>query len=418
MEVTRIFLRFNTIAYCTFSAIFLGLSFFNIPAIAGNFQSWPTRYFFFFLLAICILASAFLIGFVYVYKLTPQDISQRLGCTDNNNLKDSTLLTVGSKPLYVIDASDTASLIAADEFDCRIKWPGSISPVRQQGACGSCCVFAATSMLADRWAIHHSTAVTPLSVQYLIDCKFDKDVCQTGSGNGENLNMLTSTKGGGTVTELCYPYTHAWLIESDAAHHAISISCIVTFSLCVFSLLLKIGISWFIPDKIKTNNFMTIVAVCSCLAFVASLISLIVMPTVLNITTEDSVSCRSFCMDSKPIVPVEWFDDAYEVTQSSQTLDERIISIKTELVNRGPVLIGIGLPSDFPESFIWSGIYSPTVTTIQGGHGMTIIGWKSDAWIVRNQWGTNWGLVSDRGCYLHKMGTCNIEDWVLAGSIQ
>ena len=411
-------LRFNTIAYCILIAILTALIYFDVSKIAAGFQTWPTKYFAYTLLSVSSIGIGLILGFMYVYKLTPDDISKRLGFV--RDITYNTSLDLNAKPSYVTDDASLAAQIDSDSFDCRKKWPKAISPVRDQGACGSCCVFASTSMLSDRWAIHHTISATPLSPQYLLDCRFDQDVCRTGSGFNQNIKCLmksTSDKSAGTVTELCYPYTDSkWCLESQMAQHILSIVSITLFSICFFFLFVKIGVQIFLKQKIKLNSVMTILCLLFFAAFVISMIVFFVLPVTLNSTAEDTHSCRSTCMDASPIIPVEWFDDAYLVTKDSQSADDKIKSIKTELVNRGPVLVGVAIPSDFPQGF-HIGVYSPQSWPESMNHGMTIVGWKADAWIVRNQWGTNWGLVTDRGYYLHQMKTCFIEDCVIAGVI-
>ncbi|RYE18140.1 MAG: hypothetical protein EOP45_14605 [Sphingobacteriaceae bacterium] len=410
-------MRFNTIAYCILIAILTALIYFDISKITAGFQSWPTKYFAYTLLYVSLIGTGIIFGFMYVYKLTPDDINKRLGL-----IKDITYdasLDLNKKPSYVTDDVSLSTQINSDSFDCRSKWPKAISAVRDQGACGSCCVFASTSMLSDRWAIHHSIPATSLSPQFLLDCKFDQDVCRTGSGFNENIKYLTkSDQQGGTVTELCYPYTELWwCFESQMAQHKLSITCITLFSTCVFCLLIKIGSQIIFKQNSKLNNVMTILSLLFFAAFVISLIVFFVLPVILNSTAEDTHSCRNTCRDASPIIPVEWFDDAYFVTEDSQSADDKINSIKTELVNRGPVLVGVAIPADFPRGFQMS-VYRPQSWPASINHSMTIVGWKSDAWIVRNQWGTNWGIITDRGYYTHQMKTCFIEDYVVAGVIK
>lgn len=55
---------------------------------------------------------------------------------------------------------------------------GVVTPVKNQGACGSCWAFAATGALESRWAIKY-TRLPNLSEQNLLDCSGSFD-CSGG----------------------------------------------------------------------------------------------------------------------------------------------------------------------------------------------------------------------------------------------
>jgi cathepsin B len=69
-------------------------------------------------------------------------------------------------------------------------------------------------------------------------------------------------------------------------------------------------------------------------------------------------------------------------------------AIKQEIYTNGPVQTGFTVYQDF---FSYSsGVYRAASTTKAGGHAVEIVGWNSDSkgeyWIVKNSWGTGWGL--------------------------
>eukprot|EP01119_Soliformovum_irregulare_P015482 TRINITY_DN435_c0_g1_i2.p1 TRINITY_DN435_c0_g1~~TRINITY_DN435_c0_g1_i2.p1 ORF type:complete len:296 (-),score=57.44 TRINITY_DN435_c0_g1_i2:45-932(-) len=102
-------------------------------------------------------------------------------------------------------------------FDARSKWGDCISPIRNQGGCGSCWAFASTSVLTDRFCIaSNNTIKRLLSPQDLVDCS---KTCQSGLLNSNNCN--NGCNGGyldnawkyfqqtGTVGDSCLQYTAA-----------------------------------------------------------------------------------------------------------------------------------------------------------------------------------------------------------------
>ena len=92
-------------------------------------------------------------------------------------------------------------------------------------------------------------------------------------------------------------------------------------------------------------------------------------------------------------------------------------SIKEQLYNGGTVGCAIMVYDDFPRGPIVSTTpYRHASTAMLGGHAMTIVGWGPDYWIIRNSWGSDWGLVADRGHYYHAFGD-GVEDACYAGDV-
>ncbi|CAJ0947053.1 unnamed protein product, partial [Mesorhabditis belari] len=89
--------------------------------------------------------------------------------------------------------------------------------------------------------------------------------------------------------------------------------------------------------------------------------------------------------------------------------------------HQGPVAAGLWVCRDF--MYYTHGIYSNrrcNASTSLGCHAMAIIGYgtdnERDYWLLRNQWGTNWGLNGyikmARG-----VNTCQIETWGVSAPI-
>jgi len=72
-------------------------------------------------------------------------------------------------------------------------------------------------------------------------------------------------------------------------------------------------------------------------------------------------------------------------------VDQDIESIKTALINNGPLVTCIAVWKDF--LYYSSGVYKHLWGTRVGGHVITIVGYDDtlNCWICKNSWGTNWG---------------------------
>lgn len=72
-------------------------------------------------------------------------------------------------------------------------------------------------------------------------------------------------------------------------------------------------------------------------------------------------------------------------------VDHDIESIKTALIEHGPLIICIFVWTDF--FYYTGGVYEHKWGTRAGGHVVTITGYddSNECWIVKNSWGSNWG---------------------------
>jgi len=75
---------------------------------------------------------------------------------------------------------------------------GKVTPVKNQGQCGSCWAFSATGAMEGMWMNSHSTLYS-LSEQQMLDCG-------QGSCNGGYMDSAWQTVRNGANTEADYPY--------------------------------------------------------------------------------------------------------------------------------------------------------------------------------------------------------------------
>jgi cathepsin L len=104
--------------------------------------------------------------------------------------------------------ADRADLLdVAPQVDWRDK--GVVSPVKDQGRCGSCWTFAAAETLESHWAL--ATGQLPiLSEQHILDCVPNPNQCGGKGGcAGGTVELAYQTlmeKEGGLASEWTYPY--------------------------------------------------------------------------------------------------------------------------------------------------------------------------------------------------------------------
>jgi C1A family cysteine protease len=80
-----------------------------------------------------------------------------------------------------------------------------VSPIKNQGSCGSCWAFSATGIL-ESWLLLKGQTVS-LSEQQLVDCSRGKPYHNEGCNGGFNYQGLAYVKDKGITTTSAYPYT-------------------------------------------------------------------------------------------------------------------------------------------------------------------------------------------------------------------
>jgi len=82
---------------------------------------------------------------------------------------------------------------------------GIVTPVKNQGNCGSCWTFSTTGALESFWALYTGLSPNSLSEQQLLDCagNFGNNACNGGLPSSAFQYIQWQ---GGLESELTYPY--------------------------------------------------------------------------------------------------------------------------------------------------------------------------------------------------------------------
>jgi cathepsin B len=103
----------------------------------------------------------------------------------------------------------------------------------------------------------------------------------------------------------------------------------------------------------------------------------------------------------------------YKCVNGSIVNPQSVDEIKSEIYSHGPVEGAFTVYEDFFN--YKSGVYSPTSTSVAGGHAIKVLGWgKEDGknyWLCANSWGPNWGM---KGFFKIEQGTCDMDSQMFA----
>ena len=272
-------------------------------------------------------------------------------------------------------------------FDSRIKWPGCISSVPDQGTCGSCWAVSSASIMSDRLCIerrdilHEDNATNvPLSALQITACDstggffapnwLKNKGCQ-GGAPWAAFEYGEKTKVGGMVTEKCFPY-----LKSDGG----------PIGTCKEEPCLQFQSTPLCPDKDKEL---------------------------------ESTTCADGSGSwSSQAIPLQKGQGSY-VIQLTQPMMQ-------EIYHYGPIVATMIVYKDL-LNFSGTGVYQPTSQSAVGAHAVSIVGWgewndpknathKIPYWSVRNSWTANWG---DKGYFKIERGddvcSCDICNMCTGG---
>ena len=285
-----------------------------------------------------------------------------------------------------------------DSFDGRVVWKDFLSPIKNQGKCGSCWAFSSVSCLQDRFSIQSIGKLKPhLSVAKVLLCDFMGDEFSVihPDDNPDQLNKIDAAninkgvcKGNtlfdawrylyviGTCQEECIPYDKSMGKEFKFD-----------------------SISDFQKDR----------KLPLCTDIMGEIGDMCYNNKINNYTGEEYGTpmrlFRCYHYYTIPGTPQQGGNESY---------------IRHNIYCWGPITTAMNVYADFYNFNAKTEIYeydnkSPSV----GGHAIEIVGWGNEKdipyWIVKNTWGVEYGRD---GYFYIKRGTdcCGIESNVVVGS--
>ena len=121
--------------------------------------------------------------------------------------------------------SDASS--APSEWDWRSK--GAVTPVKDQGQCGSCWTFSSSGAMEGAWAISKGDLVS-LSEEQLVECATGINYGSHGCNGGQMEGAFKYAISNGMCTEADYPYTSG--TGKSGSCQSSSCSPVAEFSSC------------------------------------------------------------------------------------------------------------------------------------------------------------------------------------------
>jgi C1A family cysteine protease len=292
-----------------------------------------------------------------------------------------------------------------DSFDGRKVWGPYIAEARSQGLCGSCYAFASVFTLQTRLAIYTKGKYNYiLSPAKLIFCgisgnktdsekEFENRV-KTALESGDHFDFKMNTQGAKSdVTYGCagenlinaWQYLYRYGVPEDKCFFYGDEKNITAQELTT-------------PDLTNTDDIGAM-----CTEYLSG--SYDICPS----TKKRMISHRA---GGFYVVPGKKSDDPNKPSGSE-------FNIRKEIYKWGPCTSGIMVYQDFID---WDGrgIYQYDGKSAKiGGHAIVLMGWGESNgkkyWIVRNSWGSDWGV--DRGYFKVLRGSnhCEIEENVITG---
>lgn len=293
-------------------------------------------------------------------------------------------------------ALPTRQVDVPDEFDGRKVWDGLLTPVMNQGSCGSCWAFASTSVLAERFNIQ-SVGLMKVNLSPLkpILCDFDG---KEYAVNPDNTAELVDIDVSNLKNNACYgnslydAWRYLYLVGTN------------TQECLPYDDVLDPNLDYKTIGKFDSPNDIPL-----CTIVTGKIGDMCINVRYDNMTKEELGDAakfyRAYHFYGVAGIKSDGGNESY---------------IRHNIYCWGPVSTGMVVYPDFydfdsaTEVYEWNKIGPPL-----GGHAVEIVGWGTNKsgkkyWIIKNSWGTNW---ADKGYFKMARGTndCELEENVITG---
>ena len=326
-----------------------------------------------------------------------------------NKLSSALLTKIQNRPLQTSLRNDNSTTNRAlkihtvkqqiiknlpEEFDGSLVWKDYLSPIKNQGKCGSCWAWASTSALADRFRLrtnnklnHVLTPLKPLlcdleGKELKIDYpEFINYTAKVGKILSKNIGKL-GCHGNTLIDSWRYLYTIGTNTDKCLSYNQRK-------------------------DGYDIVNYKEDSQLPLCTA----------------ITGDEGDMCGDYSQEretgAEDGTPARFYRALcyYSVPGTAPHGSEK--DIMSEIYTNGPVTSGMEVYSNFylfnPKTQIYSSIKDDIRV---GGHAVRIVGWGEESgvkfWWIANSWGDKWGI---NGYFRMLRGTndCKIEENVVCG---
>lgn len=310
------------------------------------------------------------------FSIPPLDKTQLISVPEATGVADVVVLE--ADPVNLSLCGTTQKRFAPGSFDFRQEFSDFISPIINQGSCGSCWAIASTQALSSRFALIRNQPAVPLSAAYMLYCTRDtfssKENLSYGCTGGSLVDAYWFFTINGTVTAECLRYDSLGTWDPTNSTNT-----------NLRNREVEVG-----SDGTTTSKTEVMCPMNSC-------------PSLVDVNAPPDAKGR-------PLVQPWIYKTAisYIVPGTAKQSGASEANIREEIWSNGPVSSGFQVTEDF--IVYWKGllekslkgaalVYVPGApddftNPVQGSHAIQIVGWGQQSeygdipfWIVANSWG-------------------------------